>query len=204
MNRTEATQALELMRRVVAQARDDTALQNWGAIWMLHAFTNGGGFLATDWLWAQGQRGPGAFVLLWGVLLSFNLTSIFFMKRGQQAGVRSFIERQIWAIWTTFIGGLVLVALLNLLLGLDRLFVPAVACVLFAMSFASMGALMGRVWYGMALLFALVALGMTRLEAHGFGVLGGLWFLVQFGSGLALHRARSRRLAAGDTGPRLV
>ncbi|RKH15834.1 hypothetical protein D7Y13_24635 [Corallococcus praedator] len=192
------------MRRVVAQARDDTALQNWGAIWMIHAFTNGGGFLATDWLWEAGHRGPGPFVLLWGVLLLLNFVSIFAMKRGQTAGVRSFIERQIWAIWTTFIGGLVLVALLNLLLGLDRLFVPAVACVLFAMSFASMGALMGRVWYGMALLFSLVALGMARLESHAFGVLGGLWFLVQFSSGLALHRARSRRLASGDAGPRLV
>ncbi|MCY1047550.1 hypothetical protein OV208_39995 [Corallococcus sp. bb12-1] len=204
MNRTEATQALELMRRVVAQARDDTALQNWGAIWMIHAFTNGGGFLATDWLWEAGHRGPGPFVLLWGVLLFLNFASIFVMKRGQTAGVRSFIERQIWAIWTTFIGGLVLVALLNLLLGLDRLFVPAVACVLFAMSFASMGALMGRVWYGMALLFALVALAMARMEHHAFGVLGGLWFVVQFGSGMALHRARSRRLAGGGTEPRLV
>ncbi|RKH74468.1 hypothetical protein [Corallococcus aberystwythensis] len=204
MNRTEATQALELMRRVVAQARDDTALQNWGAIWMLHAFTNGGGFLATDWLWEAGHRGPGPFVLLWSVLLLINFVSIFMMKRGQTAGVRSFIEQQIWAIWTTFIGGLVLVALLNLLLGLDRLFVPAVACVLFAMSFASMGALMGRVWYGMAALFAGVALGMTRMQAHAFALLGGLWFLVQFGSGLTLHRARLRRLAAGGEGPRLV
>lgn len=204
MNRDEATQALELLRRVVRQARDDTALQNWGVIWMIHAVLNGAGFLGTDWLWARGHRDPGPFVLLWGVLLVFNFASIFFLKRGETAGVRSFIERQIWSIWTTFIGGLTLVAVINLLLGLEPLFVPAVACVLFAMSFSAMGALMGRVWYVMAVLFALAALGMTQVKEHAFTGLGVLWFLVQFGSGLALHRARNHRLATQGAGPRLV
>ena len=50
MDREEATRALELLRQVVTQARDDTALQNWGRIWMIHAFTNGGGFVATNLL----------------------------------------------------------------------------------------------------------------------------------------------------------
>ena len=44
MNREEATQALELLRSVVSQARDDTALQNWGVIWIVHAVTNGAAF----------------------------------------------------------------------------------------------------------------------------------------------------------------
>ena len=55
MNREEANQALELIRRVVAQARDDTALQNWGVIWMLHSFVNGAAFAATNWLWTEGS-----------------------------------------------------------------------------------------------------------------------------------------------------
>ena len=44
MDRAQAVEALELLRRVVGQARDDTTLQNWGVIWMLHGFTNGLGF----------------------------------------------------------------------------------------------------------------------------------------------------------------
>jgi hypothetical protein len=204
MNREEATQALELLRRVVSQARDDTALQNWGVIWMLHAFTNGGGFAVTDWLWAQGHRGPGPYALLWTVLVGFNFASIFYLKRGQTAGVRSFIERQIWSIWSTFIGAMVLVALLNYLLGLDRLFMPAVACVLFATAFSMMGALMGRIWYAVAVCFALAALGMTRVQEHVFTLLGALWFLAQFGGGLGLHLARRKRLAAGGSEARLV
>lgn len=204
MNREEAMQALELIRRVVGQARDDTALQNWGVIWMLHAFTNGGGFVATDGLWARGHRTPGPYALLWSGLLAFNLLSIFFLQRGRTAGVRSFIERQIWSIWSTFIAGMVLLALLNYLLGLDRLFMPAVACVLFATAFSVMGALMGRGWYAAAAFFALAALGMTRVPEHAFRLLGALWFAAQFGGGLTLHLARRRRLAAGGSEARLV
>ncbi|MBZ4416493.1 hypothetical protein [Myxococcus sp. RHSTA-1-4] len=204
MNRAEANQALELIRRVVAQARDDTALQNWGVIWMLHAFVNAGGFVGTHWLWSQGHRVPGPYALLWAGLLGFNILTIFILKRGQTAGARSFVERQIWAIWTTFIGGMVLVALINWLLGLDRLFMPAMACVLFATAFSMMGALMGRVWFLVAAAFALAALGMTRVPDQAFLVLAGLWFAVQFGGGFALHRARLRRLASGSVGARLV
>lgn len=204
MNREEANQALELIRRVVTQARDDTALQNWGTIWMVHAFTNGLAFAATDALWARGERGPGPYALLWLGVLAFNLVSIFALQRGRTAGVRSFIERQIWSIWTTFVAGMVLLALLNYLLGLDRLFMPAVACVLFATAFSVMGALMGRVWYAAAAFFALAALGMTQLREHAFTLLGGLWFLVQFSGGLSLYLARRRRLATSGPGARLV
>lgn len=204
MNREEANQALDLIRRVVTQARDDSALQNWGVIWMLHAFTNAAGFMATNRLWTAGHRAPGPYALLWAGILSFNIVSIFVLKRGQSAGVRSFIERQIWAIWTTFIAGMVLVAVINWLLGLDRLFLPAVACVLFGTAFSMMGALMGRVWYGVAVAFALAALGMTQVPDHAFDLLGAVWFATQFGGGFALHRARRRRLAAGGAGARLV
>lgn len=204
MNREEANQALELLRRVVTQARDDTALQNWGVIWMLHAFSNGAGFAATNWLWSQGHRGPGPYALLWACVLAFNFVTILALKRGQTAGARSFIERQIWAIWTTFVAGMVVLALVNWLLGLDRLFMPAVACILHATAFSMMGALMGRVWYAPAALFAVAALVMTQVPEHAFSLLGAMWFASQFSGGLALHRARQRRLAASGMGPRLV
>ncbi|XXF78779.1 hypothetical protein P2318_03190 [Myxococcaceae bacterium GXIMD 01537] len=204
MNREEATQALELIRRVVTQARDDTALQNWGVIWMLHAFTNGGGFVGTDWLWSQGLRTPGPYILLWAPLIALNLGSIFFLQRGQTAGVRSFIERQIWSIWSTFMAAMVLVALLNYQLGLDRLFMPAVACALFAVAFSMMGALMGRAWYAVATAFSLAALLMPYVHEHAFTLLGALWFLVQFSGGLVLQLARRKRQALRGAGARLV
>jgi len=204
MNRDEANQALELIRRVVSQARDDSALQNWGTLWMLQAFTNALGFACTQWQWSQGQRAPGPYVLLWSIVLGFNALSIVVLKRGQSAGARSFIERQIWAIWTTFIAGMVLVALINWRLGLAPMFMPAVACVLFATAFSMMGALMGRVWFAVAGFFAGMSLVMTAIPDQAFGALAALWFLVQFGGGLALHRARLRRLASGTREAKLV
>lgn len=204
MKREEAAEALQLIRRVVAQARDDTALQNWGVIWMIHAFTNGGGFLGTHVLYQQGYRTPGAYVLLWGTIVPLNLISIFWLQRREAAGVRSFIERQVWSIWTTCMAGLVLVALVNWMLGLEPLFMPSVACVLIAIAFSMMGALMGRGWYSAAAVYALAALGLARVPHLGFAVLGGLWFVTQLAGGLLLQRARRRRLSAGGTQPRLV
>ncbi|HEX8701699.1 MAG TPA: hypothetical protein VF815_22920 [Myxococcaceae bacterium] len=204
MNREEANEALLLIRRVVSQARDDTALQNWGVIWMIHAFTHSAGFLATHALYAQGHRTPGPYALLWGAIIPLNLISIFWLRRNEAAGVRSFIERQVWSIWTTCMSGMVLVAFCNLLMGLEVLFMPPVSCVLIAMAFSVMGALMGRGWYVAAAIFALSALGLAWVPHLGFAVLGGLWFTTQFTGGLLLHLARRRRLAAGGAQPRLV
>ncbi|KFE62440.1 hypothetical protein [Hyalangium minutum] len=204
MNREEAAEALQLLRRVVTQARDDTALQNWGVIWILHAFTNGGGFLGTHLLFQQGYRTPGPFILLWALVIPLNLVTIFWLQRKEAAGVRSFIERQVWSIWTTCMGGMVLVALANWMMGLDLLFMPSVGCILIAMSFSVMGALMGRAWYAAAVIYALAALGLARMPEVGFGVLGGMWFITQLTGGLLLHRARRKRLATGGVQARLV
>lgn len=81
---------------------------------------------------------------------------------------------------------------------------PAVACVLIAMAFSVMGALMGRAWYAAAVVFALSGLGLARVPHLGFAALGALWFVTQFTGGLLLHRARRRRLAAGGVQARLV
>jgi hypothetical protein len=204
MNREEAAEALQLIRRVVTQARDDSALQNWGVIWVIHAFTNGAGFLGTHALFMQGHRAPGPFVVLWGAIIPVNLLSIFWLQRRETAGVRSFIERQVWSIWTTCMAGLALMALVNWVMGLEVLFMPPVGCVLIAMSFSVMGALMGRGWYAAAVVYVLAALGLARVPHLGFAVLGGLWFVTQLTGGLVLLRARRQRLAAGGVQARLV
>jgi hypothetical protein len=204
MNREEADQALQLIRRVVAQARDDSALQNWGVIWMVHALTHGGGFLATHMLFARGHRTPGPFVLLWAPLIALNLVSIVWLQRHEAAGVRSFIERQVWSIWTTCMAGMLLVALVNWVMGLELLFMPPVGCVLIAMAFSVMGALMGRGWYVPSAIFALAALALARIPEKGFLLLGLLWSVTQLTCGLLLLRARRRRMAEGGARPRLL
>src|SRR4051812_34890150 len=112
MDREEATEALALLKRVVSQAKDDTALQNWGLLWVLHGITNCVAFIATNLLLNHGYRTPLPFAILWILVIGFNLVTIFALKTGT-SGVRSFIENQIWVIWTTFIAASALVCILN-------------------------------------------------------------------------------------------
>lgn len=195
MEREEALQTLALLQRVVAQARDDTSLQNWGIIWMIHAATNGLGFILTGNLIAYGTPGPWVYVGLWCVVLVFNFTTIFLLKRGT-GGTRSFIEAQIWNIWLGFIGAVALTGVVNHLGGWPLFALGPIIAVLSAFAFGMMGAVIGRVWYWVSALFVVVALGMAAYPQEQFLTLGCAWGGCQFVAGWFMHQAKKRREAA--------
>ena len=89
MNREEAASALELLSRVVRQARDDSALQNSGTIWIVHGLTNCASFVATDVMLRRGYESPLPYAGLWTVVMSFNLVALFLLKRDQSGSARS-------------------------------------------------------------------------------------------------------------------
>src|SRR3954469_8287666 len=120
MNREEAQKALELLRGVVSQARDDTALQNWGVIWIVHAFTNGAAFSTTQLLLWRGFEVRWPFIALWSLTLVVNIGLIFLLK-ARRAGAKTFIEGQIWSIWLSFILAVMATAVVNDLMGLKLL-----------------------------------------------------------------------------------
>jgi hypothetical protein len=196
MDRTQAVEALELLRRVVGQARDDTTLQNWGVIWMLHGFTNGLGFVGTNILMWRGHETPWPYVMLWGVILPVNMTSIFLLK-SRQAGAWTFFESMIWLIWTTFIGAALVATVANYLLGFSIAQLGPVVAVLSAYAFAMMGGMMGKRWFLGAAVFAVAAALMGGFPRWGFIILGTAWGIVQFVAGATLHAQRKRRLATG-------
>jgi hypothetical protein len=204
MNREEATRALEVLRAVVSQARDDTALQNWGVIWILHGITNGAGFIATNYLFLRGIEEPWPYAAMWGVILTVNIGSIFLLKK-RRAGARSFVETQIWSIWLTFIGAVILLSILNHVMGLRAFYLGPVIGVLAAAAFSMMGALMGRRWYFATAVFSLAAICMAILPRVQFLVLGIVWGIAQTAAGIRLQRERQAKLARGEAdGPRLV
>ena len=204
MEREEATRALEVLRRVVTQARDDTALQNWGVIWMVHGVTNAGGFITTNVLIGRGLLEPWPYVLLWSGVIGFNLVSTFFLKK-RRSGARSFVETQLWAIWSTFIGAVALLAILNHAMGLATFFLGPVIGVLAAMCFAFMGSVMGARWFIATGVFAAASIVMGLWPEWQFAVLGGVFGVLQFAGGVMLHREKMKRAAAGGAaGPRLV
>jgi hypothetical protein len=204
MEREEATRALEVLRRVVSQARDDTALQNWGVIWMLHGVTNAGGFIATNVLVSGGLLEPWPYVLLWSGVIGFNMVTALLLKK-RRSGARSFVETQLWAIWTTFIGGVALLAIINHVMGLRTFFLGPVIGVLAAVSFSFMGSIMGTRWFIATAVFAVASIVMGLLPDIQFAVLGGTFGILQFAGGVMLHREKQRRVASGaEAGPRLV
>jgi hypothetical protein len=137
---------------------------------------------------------------MWTVIIAFDLASIFALRR--RAGTRSFVDRAIWATWSTFIGAVILVAVLNQMLGLKVGFLAPVVAVMMAMGFSTMGAVISRVWYLPAALFAAASVVMARAPERQFLILGLLWGASQFAAGLALERAKRRALA--EEQPRLV
>jgi hypothetical protein len=203
MNRDQALEALELLRRVVREARDDTVLQNWGLIWMVHAFTNATGFIATGWLLEHGVRTPPVFVLLWSAVTGTNLATVALLRR-RRAGARSFVETQLWAIWTAFVLAVSVCAFVNYFMGLDTLFLGPVIAVLAAVAYASMGSLMGAQWYGVGALYLVTALVMTLQPRFQFYVLGAVWGPTMFTIGWLLHRARRRREQGAEARPQIV
>ncbi len=195
MNRQEAVEALELLRKVVSQARDDTTLQNWGVIWMAHGLSNAGGFVATNLMMWKGYDSPWPYAALWGAVLLFNIPSIFFLK-SRTAGARTFVENMIWLIWLTFIATVALTGLANHLGGFQVFTLGPVVGILSAFAFSMMGGLMGKRWFLIAGVFALASLAMALYPGWQFVILGTVWGFFQFGAGLLMDRARRRRMAS--------
>jgi hypothetical protein len=198
MNRDEATQALEILSKVVGQARDDTAVENWGVIWVLHGVTNGLGYATTNALLSRGHHAPWPYVALWVSINLFNLVTSVLLK-AQRSGVRSFVENQIWTIWTTYMCAMGVTAILNYQLGLDRLFMGPVAAILSAMAFAAMGSTTGRVWFIPAGIFALSSFVIASFESIQFYLFGALWSVTQITGGVLLHLSKKRRQTPAPT-----
>lgn len=195
MDREQAVGALEVLRKLASKTRDDTALQNWGLIWLCSAFTNGGGFMGTHVLLSRsdGALAPWPFVALWSVVFVFNGAFIVLLKGKSEAKVRSFIDRQTFAVWNTFVGAMVLTAVVNYLLGVRvMLFMPAVACIVAAMTFSTMGSIMGRIWYVPAAIWAAMAIVLALLPKAQFAIFSVLWALTQGTGGALLHRQKLR------------
>lgn len=204
MERNDAAEALALLRRVVDRARDDSALQNWGLIWKVHALTNGGGFVATNVMLRHDASDWRPFAVMWSCIVAFNVALILLLRR--KAGTRSFVDRVIWSVWSTFILSVILLAILNQMLGLAVGFLAPVVAVLAAMGFSTMGAIIGRGWYVPAVLFATASavMALPAARPYQFLILGVLWGGCQFLAGVILDRAKRRALAGREPAPRLV
>jgi len=198
MDRQQATEALKMLQRVVAQVRDDSALQNWGLIQIAHGLTNAIGFAITNWMFWHGRTDVGSYVLIWGVIQAINIAIILSLAPRQ--GVRCFVEKQIRAIWLSFLGAVALLAIVMDLMGLGITHIGPCVAVLFMISFSSMAIVLAY-WFAVpAMLFAIGAIAMAWIPHWQYVIFGVLLSGHQFVTGTLLHRQKIRQLAKTDTG----
>jgi len=150
--------------------------------------------------------------VLWTIVIGVGFGARALLGRGR-AGVRSFVDAQLWSIWITFIAAVSLVAILNHAMGLKAVFLGPVIGVLMAVAFASMGSLMHRRWFAIAGVFTVTAIAMALFPAAQFVILGAVWGLAQVaidanardgatrststpGRSVAARRVASRRVAS--------
>src|SRR4029434_1961351 len=120
---------------------------------------------------------------MWSVAIALDVGIVLALRR-DRAGVRSFVEGQLWGIWTVFIAAVSLLAVLNHLMGLRTFFLGPVIGVLAAVAFATMGAIIGRRWYGAAAVFVVTAIVMAMWSAQQFYILAAVWGGAQIVTGL--------------------
>ncbi len=189
MDRQEAVQALDMLRRVVRQARDETALNNWGLIWMIHSVTNGGAFVCTDELVRRGY-GPMPIFSMWGGIVAINVAIVLVLRR--RSGARSFVETQMWGIWLAFLAAMPLLGVLNAVPSLPAMTYAPMVAVLAAFAFTMMGLLMSRAFFAASAIFVATAIAMAMYPGWAFTILGVVWAAAQFTWGFVLHRSRGK------------
>jgi hypothetical protein len=192
MEREQAERSLAIIRSVIENTRDDLVERNWGIIWIIHSFINFAAAASGTWI---DRRGLSVF---WYALPLFicSLINIFvvlmFMSREQ--GVRSYIERQLWATWIVFVvftgAGIVAIYLTQ-----TR---PSFFGIIFALNCGICFSMMGIVFYKQFLLvsglFLVVAVAAAAWTSIQWWLIGGAWWLATFIPGWCAYRERSRRL----------
>lgn len=86
-----------------------------------------------------------------------------------------------------------LVALINHAMGLRTFFLGPVIGALAGVAYATMGSIVGRKWFVIAVVFAVTSIVMAYFAAQQFYVLAVVWGGTQFAAGFGLERARRRR-----------
>ena len=194
MDREQAEKALDIIRGVIENTREDLIEQNWGLIWMIHAFTNAIGFSCIGFFVEARQ-----FPLFWYLVPLFGVAVVNLLIVATLAhrdkGVRSHIEWQIHGIWLTYIVitlGVMGVMALNEVSPI--LFCPLMALTS-AFGFAMTGVVFYRRFFWIAALFVILALAnsLPAVQPFQWYLLAAGWWIAMFVPGFVMFQEKKRR-----------
>jgi hypothetical protein len=165
---------------------------------MVHAFTNGAGFVAIGLFAQRPGRAIVWYLVPLAVVAVVNLLVVAALT-DRDRGVRSVIESQLHGIWITFIVFTIgIAAILHLSGASPALFAPLIAATS-GIGFAMMGAVFSRRFFWPAAVFLALALVTAPPAAAAFSwyLIAGVWWAAMFVPGVALDRERRRRMSDG-------
>jgi hypothetical protein len=195
MEKEQAEKALQIIRQVIENTRDDLIDRNWGLIWMVHSFINFAGAACGTLI--QRYDLP----LYWyaaplAAMTVLNILVVLVLVERDQ-GVHSYVERQLWAIWISFfVFTLAALAVMQILQARPELFSPLFALTS-GFAFAMMGVVFYRRFLAAGALFLAVMLAAALLPGVQWWLIGAAWWLATFVPGFVAHRERLLRRRAG-------
>jgi serine/threonine protein kinase len=163
--------------------------ENWGLLWILHSAQILVLCGVTSALYAAGLRSHEAYLLLWSIGLV--AWGAFFWQLRKRGGPVSFVERQIAHAWGAGVAASIALFIVEVLLGLEVLYLTPVLPIIAGMVFIVMAGTLGGWFYiaaglSIAAVVPMAALG-SPLAPLLFGVISGLGFFVP---GVKYYRQR--------------
>ena len=101
MNRTEAEEALTLIRRVVNRVHDETIVQNWGTVMVVVGSMDLVAFGITQFLASSAVHRIAPYLIVWAIYLALGL-AVNLRVRIRMGGSMSYVERHIWGNGLTY------------------------------------------------------------------------------------------------------
>lgn len=178
----------QILSRAFRPTHHVGVLENWGLLWMWHAFVLLVLCLITNWMQHVPVRERLAYAGLW--TFGLGTWALIFWNLRRRAGPVTFVERQIAHVWAASMACSTLLFLVEGLLGLDPLRLsPVLALIAGAVFVVKAGILSGE-FYVPALVLFLTCIPMAQFPAVGLSIFGVVSAACFFVPGLKFYRQR--------------
>ena len=200
MDKQQAEEALSIIRSVIENTREDLVAHNWGAIWLVHAFTNAAAFASIGWFVERRQLPLVWYLVPMAIVAAVNLLCIGALVE-RDRGVRSYVEWQVNGIWITFIlFSLAAAAVLQLSDARPALLGPLIT-VTSGIAFAMMGVVFYSRFFVVAAAFLVLAVviaapQVSRLQWY---LIAAAWWTALFVPGTIMSWEKRRRRQQEET-----
>ncbi|QDU37123.1 Serine/threonine-protein kinase PrkC [Maioricimonas rarisocia] len=178
----------QILSRAFRPTHHIGVLENWGLLWMWHAFVLLVLCLVTNWMQHVPVRERLAYAGLW--TFGLGTWALIFWNLRRRAGPVTFVERQIAHVWAASMACSTMLFLVEGLLGLAPLRLsPVLALIAGAVFVVKAGILSGE-FYIPALLLFLTCIPMALFPAAGLSIFGIVSAACFFVPGLKFYRQR--------------